>query len=119
MQRHWLVGILGTSLALAGCGAQIGATLPVARGIAGGLEALARPALGGKAYESFKISPSLPSARDSRAVERGRHRDDPQILAQEGSRAKRERETEIGVDAPLVELVEDEQTNVVERGVVL
>jgi hypothetical protein len=40
----------------------------VAHGIAGGLEALARPTLGGKAYEGFKIAPSLPTARDSRAA---------------------------------------------------
>ena len=57
--------------------------------------------------------------RDGGSVERRRHDGDAKIVAHERLRAKRQREAEVGVDAALVELVEDEKADAVERRVVL
>ena len=46
-------------------------------------------------------------ARDARAVERRRHGDKAQILAQAALRVERQRKAEIGVERALVELVEE------------
>jgi hypothetical protein len=52
-------------------------------------------------------------------VERGGHDEDAQVRAQQRLRLEREGEAEVGVDAALVELVEDDDAGVVERRVVL
>ena len=56
--------------------------------------------------------------RDARAVEGRGHGDEPQILAQPGLRVERQRETKIGIERALVELVEDHGRDAGERGIV-
>ena len=53
------------------------------------------------------------------AVERRRHHQQAQILAQMPARIQRQRQAQIGFEAALVELVEDDQADAVERGIVL
>ena len=54
----------------------------------------------------------------ARAVERRRHDKKPQILAQGRLRVEREGEAEIGVERALVEFVEQNRRDTVERGIV-
>ncbi len=56
---------------------------------------------------------------DGLAVEGRRHDDDAQVVAQERPRAQREREAEVRVETSLVELVEHEDADAVERRVAL
>ncbi len=56
---------------------------------------------------------------DRFSVERRRHDDDAQVVAEERPRAQREREAEVGVETSLVELVEHENADAVERRVAL
>jgi len=56
---------------------------------------------------------------DRPAVERGRHDEDAQLLAQQRARLEAEREPEVRVQAALVELVEDDESRSLERGVAL
>ncbi|HEY9766070.1 MAG TPA: clostripain-related cysteine peptidase [Chroococcales cyanobacterium] len=49
---------------LTGCALTPGQT--ISQLVPGSLEALSRPAIGGKAYENFKIAPNLPKSEDSR-----------------------------------------------------
>ena len=58
-------------------------------------------------------------AGDRRAVERRRHHEDPQILAQQGLAVARQGQTEVGVEAALVEFVEQHRRHAVEAGIVL
>ena len=58
------------------------------------------------------------SVGDARAIERRRHDDEAQILAQPRLRVERERKTEIRVERALVEFVEDHRRDVGERRVV-
>ncbi len=57
-------------------------------------------------------------ARHTRAIKRCRHGEETQILAQALLRVERQRETEIGVERALMELVEQHRRNAVERGIV-
>ena len=54
----------------------------------------------------------------SRAVERRRHDEEAQVLAQGALRVEREGETKIGVERALVELVEQNGRHAFERGVI-
>ena len=54
----------------------------------------------------------------ARAVERRRHDEDAQILAQRPLRVERQRQAEVGVERALVELVEQNPRYAVERGIV-
>ncbi len=54
---------------------------------------------------------------DGRAVERGAHDEDSEVGAEEGAALEREREAEVGREGALVELVEDDEADAVERGV--
>ena len=54
-------------------------------------------------------------SRDAGAVERRRHDEDAQIVAQARLRIERQREAEIGVERALVELVEQHGADAVER----
>ena len=54
----------------------------------------------------------------SRAVERRRHDEEAQVLAQGALRVEREGETKIGVERALVELVEQDGRDPFERGVI-
>ncbi len=56
--------------------------------------------------------------RDARAVERRRHRDETQILAQPRLCVERERESQIGVERTLVIFVEERRRDALERGIV-
>ena len=53
-----------------------------------------------------------------RAVERRRHDQKPQVLAQALLGVKREREAEIGVERALMELVEQHRRDPLERGII-
>src|SRR5712691_8781188 len=48
--------------------------------------------------------------RNGAAVQGGRHDEEAEVRAQDALRLKRQRETEVGVEAQLVELVEDEES---------
>ena len=70
----------------------------------------------GKARPSLASTGASPRRRrDARAVERRRHDDEAQILAQPRLRVERERETEIGIERALVEFVEDHGRDIGER----
>ena len=58
-------------------------------------------------------------SRDGRAVERGRHHQQAQVVAQVPLRVERQREAEVGLQVALVELVEDHAADVLERRIVL
>ena len=49
------------------------------------------------------------------AVQRRRHHEHSEIVAQDRPRLQRERQPQIGVDTPLVELVEDDEADSLER----
>ena len=55
---------------------------------------------------------------DPRAVERCRHHEDAQVLAQAGLRVARQRKAKIGIERTLVEFVEQHGGNAVELGIV-
>jgi hypothetical protein len=55
--------------------------------------------------------------RDGARIERGRHHQQAQVVAQVRLHVEREREPEVGHEAALVELVEDDEADVLERGV--
>ena len=55
---------------------------------------------------------------DPRPVERRRHHDEAQILAQAALRVERQRKPEIGVEGALVELVEQHRRDALDRGIV-
>ena len=57
--------------------------------------------------------------RDGVAVERRRHDQDAQVGAYERLRAEREREPQVRVETALVELVEDDEANAVQRRITL
>ena len=57
--------------------------------------------------------------RDRRAVERRRHREHAQRRRDVSLRIERERKTDVGVQAALVELVEHHRCDAVERGIAL
>ena len=57
-------------------------------------------------------------ARDSRAVERRRHHEDAQVLAQTGLGVERQSEAEIGIERALVKFVEEYRRDTLQRGVV-
>ena len=56
---------------------------------------------------------------DRFAVERRRHDDYAEVVAEQGPRAQREREGEVSVETSLVELVEHEDADAVEGWVAL
>ncbi len=55
---------------------------------------------------------------DPRAVERRRHDEEPQVLAQGALRVERQRQPEIGVERALVEFVEQHRRDALERRIV-
>ncbi|MGY4264969.1 hypothetical protein ACVJF2_003539 [Bradyrhizobium sp. USDA 4519] len=55
---------------------------------------------------------------DACTVERCRHHEDPQVLAQAGLRVARQRQPEIGIERALVEFVEQHRGDAVELGIV-
>ena len=57
-------------------------------------------------------------ARDARAVERRRHHQQLQILAQALLRVARQRQAEVGIERALVEFVEQHGGDAVERRIV-
>ena len=56
---------------------------------------------------------------DTRGVHCGGHHENPQIVAQRGTGVKRKRKSEIGMNAPFMELVENQQGNPLQGGIVL
>ncbi len=56
---------------------------------------------------------------DRGAVECGRHHEQPEVGAQERARLQHEGEAEVGVQRALVELIEDDESVCLERGIVL
>ena len=60
------------------------------------------------AFDDGRISQKL---RDPRAVERRRHWQDAQIIAQAGLAVERKREPQIGIERALVELVEQHRAD--------
>ena len=104
----------------AGIGAQCGRDrirhLPLQRRI--GLAAeIARLDRKGAAFagDDRRIAQQL---ADPRAVERRRHHQDAQILAQAGLRIARQRKPEVGIERTLVELVEQYGGDAVQFGIV-
>ena len=67
------------------------------------------------AFDHRRVAEQL---ADPRAVERRRHDQEAQILAQALLRVERQREAEIGIERALVELVEQHRGDAVERGIV-
>ena len=57
--------------------------------------------------------------RDGGAVERGRHDEEAQVVAQQLARLQRERQPQIRLQAALVELVEDHEPDALERRVLV
>jgi hypothetical protein len=57
--------------------------------------------------------------RDRPTIERRGHDEDSEVVAQDGPRLQRQRESDIGVEIPLVELIEDHEADAVERRIVL
>ncbi len=56
--------------------------------------------------------------RHARAVERRRHHEKAQIVAQSRAAVERQRQAEIGIERSLMELVEDHRRDALERGIV-
>ena len=67
------------------------------------------------AFDQRRVSQERAHAR---AVERRRHDEKAQVLAQGPLRVEREGETEIGVERALVELVEQNGRDAFERGII-
>jgi hypothetical protein len=54
---------------------------------------------------------------DARAIERRRHHQQPQILAQSVLRFERQRQAKVGVERALVEFVEQHRPDALQRGI--
>jgi hypothetical protein len=55
--------------------------------------------------------------RQAHFIERRRHHQDLEVLAQPRLRIERQREAEIAVEASLMEFIEDQEPDIAERGV--